>query len=103
MRSLGRNLKYDICPHHTERDRAKCLCDRMNNMPHIPGFILIQLLIIAIYDLCSICTIRHGNRKERVPEHHIILLHLLLIQIIQNQQDCKKYDTENYGPYKVLW
>ena len=52
---FGRNLKEDIRQHHAERNRTKCLCDRMNNMPHIPGLILIQLLIIAIYDLCNIC------------------------------------------------
>jgi hypothetical protein len=65
----------------------------MGDIFTIACLIRVEFLEVAVNDLCNIYTISHGERKERVPEHHIVFHDLVSLQIVQNQLKCKKQDT----------
>ena len=82
----------------------------MSDVFTIAGFVLVEFLEVAVDDLCNICTIGHGECKERVPEHHIVFHDLVSLQIVQNQLKCEKQDTKydcldkEFGlPAKSVW
>ena len=82
----------------------------MSDVFTIAGLARVEFLEVAVDDLCDICTICHGERKERVPEHHVVFHDLVFLQIVQNQLKCEKQDTKydcsdkEFGlPTKSVW
>ena len=100
MRCSRRYLNHEIREYNTQSNRSKVLCDSVCDVFDIAGLAWIQFFEVAVDDLRNICTVSHGNRKERVPEHHIEFLDLVAVQVVQNQLKCEEDDTKDDCPDK---
>ena len=66
----------------------------MSDIFTIAGLVRVEFLEVAVNDLYNICTIGYGERKERVPEYHVVFHDLVSLHIVQNQLKCEKQDTK---------